>query len=702
MFFLFMEEHFKMISLPFLYLISLLHLTATPSSVSATEFVYNTNFKSSNIFLCGNSTIQSSILVLTNRSFFSISRAFYPYKIPTKAANSSTPFPFATSFIFSIAPIKHFLTGHGFAFIFSPTRGLKGTTSSQYIGFLNFTNQGNPQNHAFGVEFDVRKNVEFNDINDNHVGIDLNSLSSLTSHDAGFWGGKNDKEFKRLKLNNGANYQVWIEFIDSQLNVTMAQAGRKRPQKPLINMNVNLSEVFLDEMYVGFCASTGLLMDTTRIMAWSYSNSNFSIGDALLTTDLPSFVHQKGFFSGSSVPVIGFTIVCIILTGCGSLGCFILWSWIGKSEEDLEEWELQYWPHRIDYQEIVAATSGFSEEKVIGIGGNGKVYKGVLQGIGVAVKRISHETESGIREFLAEISSLGRLKHRNLVNFRGWCKRERGSFILVYDYMENGSLDKWIFESEGDRKMLTWEERIQVLKNVASGILYLHEGWEVKVLHRDIKSSNVLLDKDMNARLGDFGLARMHDHHGQIAATTRVIGTVGYIAPEVVKSGRASTQSDVFGFGILVLEVVCGRRPIEEGKAGLIEWLMSLMEIDELYCALDERLKAQGGCVIEEVERMLRLGLLCANSDPNVRPTMRQVVNLLEGEFEGNETEQNSKGENLLEKIKSAATWSDNALASSNIRHPTFADIMFSSNSKTSGSNSYAIPDSEIILEEGR
>ncbi|KAF7805938.1 putative L-type lectin-domain containing receptor kinase VII.2 [Senna tora] len=678
----------------------LLQSAATLSLVSATEFVYNTNFNSSNIFLCGNSTIQSSILVLTNQSLFAISRAFYPSKIPTKAPNFSTLLPFSTSFIFSIAPIKHFLTGHGFAFIFSTSKGLNGTTSSQYIGLLNFTNQGNPHNHVFGVEFDIRKNVEFNDINDNHVGVDINSLTSVASHDAGYWGGKDDKEFKQLKLNNGVNYQVWIEFMDSRLNVTMARAGTKRPKKPLISTNVNLSEVLLDEMYVGFCASTGLLLDTTRIMAWSYSNSNFSIGDALITTNLPSFVHQKGLFSGSRALVIGFIIVCIVIIGCVSLVCFILWSRIGLREEEYEEWELEYWPHRISYNEIDAATSGFSEENVIGIGGNGKVYKGVLQGAEVAVKRISHETESGVREFLAEISSLGRMKHRNLVNFRGWCKRGKGSLILVYDYMENGSLDKWIFQSEEERKILTWEERIQVLKNVASGILYLHEGWEVKVLHRDIKSSNVLLDKDMNAKLGDFGLARMHDHHGQIATTTRVIGTVGYIAPEVVHAGRTSTQSDVYGFGILVLEVVCGRRPIEEGKPGMVEWLMSLVEIGELYCALDERLKTNGGCVIEEVERMLRLGLLCANSDPNIRPTMRQVVNLLEDEFEGNETEQNSAGMSLLEKVKSAALWSESSLIFPGIRHPTFEEIMlFSSVSKTSKGSSCAISNSDTILE---
>jgi serine/threonine protein kinase len=114
---------------------------------------------------------------------------------------------------------------------------------------------------------------------------------------------------------------------------------------------------------------------------------------------------------------------------------------------------------------------------------------------------------------LAEVSSLGRLKHKNLVGLIGWCKKDKGNLILVYDFMNNGSLDKWIFECE-EGKMLTREERIQVLKNVAEGILYLHEDWEVKVLHRDIKASNVLLDKDMNARLGDFGLALMHEHHG--------------------------------------------------------------------------------------------------------------------------------------------------------------------------------------------
>ncbi|XP_024032396.1 L-type lectin-domain containing receptor kinase VII.1-like, partial [Morus notabilis] len=271
----------------------------------------------------------------------------------------------------------------------------------------------------------------------------------------------------------------------------------------------------------------------------------------------------------------------------------------------------------------------FSEENVIGFGGNGKVYKGVLAGgVEVAVKRISLKNEQGMREFLAEISSLGRLKHRNLVGLKGWCKREKGSLILVYDYMQNGSLDKRIFECS-ESMLLSWEERIKVLKDVASGVLYLHEGWEVKVLHRDIKVSNVLLDKDMNARLGDFGLARMH-HHEQLANTTRVVGTVGYMAPEVVQTGRASVQTDVFGFGVLVLEVVSGRRPIQEGFPSLVDWVRRLMETGELVSALDERLRKIGGYDVEEVERVLCLGLVCVSPEPNKRLTMAQAVKVLE------------------------------------------------------------------------
>ena len=605
------------------------------------------------MLLYGSATVESRILTLTNDTNFLIGRALYPQKIPTKKPNSSYVYPFSTSFIFSMVPYKNTLPGHGMVFIFVPFTGIEGATSSQNLGLLNYTN-GNSKSHVFGVEFDVFKNQEFDDISANHVGIDMNSLKSVEAHDAGYWpnsqgsnntnsGAQDEKSFKELKLNNGENYQVWIDYSDSLINVTMAPVGLVRPQRPLLSVPLNLSEVFEDEMYVGFTSSTGQLVQSHKLLAWSFSNSNFSLSEMLITTGLPSFVLPKSSIVRSKGFIAGVTVGGFFVIGIGALFWIKRQRRRARERGEMEEWELEYWPHRITYQEIEAATKGFSEENVIGVGGNGKVYKGVLKGGGaeIAVKCISHEND-GMREFLAEISSLGRLKHRSLVGLRGWCKREKGSFMLVYDYMENGSLDKWVFECD-ESKMLSYEDRIRILKDVASAVLYLHEGWEAKVLHRDIKASNVLLDKDMNGRLGDFGLARMHDH-GQVPNTTRVVGTVGYLAPEVIRSGRASAQTDVFGFGVLILEVMCGRRPIEEGKPPLEEWAWQFMVQGQLLNALDERLRARGG--------------------------------FDEGKIELDELESEDMDIYLLQKMKSRDMWSEFEQNYGSSLHPKFEDIL--------------------------
>lgn len=664
-------------------------------SISAIDFVFN-GFRSSSLSLYGNATIESRVLTLTNDSTFSIGRALYPSKIITRQRNSSYVLPFSTSFIFAMAPYDGLSPGHGIVFLFIPHTGIGGATSSQHLGLFNGTNDGSPDNHVFGVEFDVFKNEEFEDIDDNHVGLDLNSLKSEVAHEAGYWpdGGK---PFKRLVLNSGRNYQVWIDFADSQINVTMAPAGMKRPKQPLLNTKLNLSQVFVDEMYVGFTAATGQLVESHKILAWSFSNSNFSLSEALITTNLPSFVLPKDPIYKSKGFIAGITLGLFFVLVLASVISVLLIKRNRRKRrerEEMEDWELEYWPHRIPYQEIDAATKGFSDENVIGIGGNGKVYKGVIEGgTEVAVKRISHQNSEGMREFLSEISSLGRLKHRNLVGLRGWCKKEKGTFILLYDYMENGSLDKRIFDcDEKKNTMLNCEERIRILKDVASALFYLHEGWEVKVLHRDIKASNVLLDKDMNARLGDFGLARMH-YHGEAAATTRVVGTVGYLAPELMRNGRASTQTDVFSYGVLILEVICGRRPIDEGKPPLVEWVWELMKRGDLMNAFDERLRRDkdGGFDEEQVEKVMQLGLLCAHPDPNARPTMRQVVKFFQGRSEIDEpAEENENMETyLLAKMKVPDVWSSYS-QSYGSHHPTFDEIKegLSSSMSTSFCNS--------------
>ncbi|KAK7302793.1 hypothetical protein RJT34_13689 [Clitoria ternatea] len=666
------------------------------NSTSAIDFVFN-GFNSSDVLLFGNATIDSRILTLTHHQTFSIGRALFRQKIPTKKPNSSFVYPFSTSFIFAMAPYEDTLPGHGLVFIFTPVTGIQGTSSAQHLGLFNLTNNGNGSNHVFGVEFDVFRNQEFDDISENHVGIDINSLISNVSHDAGFWpeqhGGKGqqgDESFKELKLNSGENFQVWIDYEDSLVNVTMAPVGMKKPSRTLLNVSLNLSQVFEDEMFVGFTSATGQLVESHKILGWSFSNSNFSLSDELVTNGLPSFVlpkdsifKSKGFIAGCTIGV--FFVICVLVL----LVLFLVQrkQRIARKRQEMEDWELEYWPHRMAYEEIESATKEFSEENVIGVGGNGKVYKGVLSGgLEVAVKRISHEND-GVREFLAEISSLGRLKQRNLVGLRGWCKKDVGNFLLVYDYMENGSLDKRVFDCD-ESKMLSYEERIRIIKDVAFAVFYLHEGWEAEVVHRDIKASNVLLDKDMNGRLGDFGLARMQSH-GQVASTTRLVGTVGYMAPEVIRTGRASTQTDVYMFGILILEVMCGRRPLEEGKPPLVELVWQLMVQGQLELALDERLMAKGEFNVQEMERVLHLGLLCAYPEPKARPTMRQVLNVLEGKNEGG---QDSEIENmdtyLLQQLKSRDTLTEYSQYFSYASHPTFQDIRHSSSMSLTWSTS--------------
>ncbi|KAL9285672.1 putative L-type lectin-domain containing receptor kinase VII.1 RLK-Pelle-L-LEC family [Arabidopsis thaliana] len=609
-----------------------------PNPISAIDFIFNGfNDSSSNVSLFGIATIESKILTLTNQTSFATGRALYSKIIRTKDPVTTSVLPFSTSFIFTMAPYKNTLPGHGIVFLFAPSTGINGSSSAQHLGLFNLTNNGNPSNHIFGVEFDVFANQEFSDIDANHVGIDVNSLHSVYSNTSGYWS-DDGVVFKPLKLNDGRNYQVWIDYRDFVVNVTMQVAGKIRPKIPLLSTSLNLSDVVEDEMFVGFTAATGRLVQSHKILAWSFSNSNFSLSNSLITTGLPSFVLPKDSIVKAKWFVFVLVLICFLVVALVGL---VLFAVVRKRLERarkralMEDWEMEYWPHRIPYEEIESGTKGFDEKNVIGIGGNGKVYKGLLQGgvVEVAVKRISQESSDGMREFVAEISSLGRLKHRNLVSLRGWCKKEVGSFMLVYDYMENGSLDRWIFENDEKITTLSCEERIRILKGVASGILYLHEGWESKVLHRDIKASNVLLDRDMIPRLSDFGLARVHGHE-QPVRTTRVVGTAGYLAPEVVKTGRASTQTDVFAYGILVLEVMCGRRPIEEGKKPLMDWVWGLMERGEILNGLDPQMMMTQGVteVIDEAERVLQLGLLCAHPDPAKRPSMRQVVQVFEGD----------------------------------------------------------------------
>ncbi|XP_042483775.1 L-type lectin-domain containing receptor kinase IV.2-like [Macadamia integrifolia] len=309
-----------------------------------------------------------------------------------------------------------------------------------------------------------------------------------------------------------------------------------------------------------------------------------------------------------------------------------------KFAEVLKDWELVYGPHRFRYKDLYIATKGFHDKELLGIGGFGKVYRGILPTTKeeVAVKRVSHDSRQGVREFVAEIISIGKLQHRNIVTLLGYCRR-KGELLLVYDFMPNGSLDRFLFDhkSTTTKTTLSWNQRFQIIKSVASALLYLHEEWEQVVVHRDVKSSNVMLDKELNARLGDFGLAKLYDHGGD-PKTTHVVGTFSYLAPEYARTGKANPSVDVFAFGVFLLEVACGKRPIEaeasEECIVLVDWVISSWNRGAILETMDPKLEMN--YEVQKMELVLKLGLLCSQSNPTARRCMRQVVRYLEGEIQ--------------------------------------------------------------------
>ncbi|CAI8612695.1 unnamed protein product [Vicia faba] len=548
------------------------------SEDSNISFIYN-GFKSSHLYLDGVAELTSNgLLRLTNDTKQEKGHAFYPNPIVFNNGSSSV-FSFSTTFVFAIRSEFGSLSGHGIVFVVSPTKGLPNSLPSQYLGLFNETNIGNNNSHVFGLELDTILNTEFDDINDNHVGIDINGLKSEKSASAGYYdiGGN---EFKNLSLFSGLPMQVWLEYDGGKkkIDVTLAPMNVVKPEKALLSLNKDLSSVIDNStMYVGFSSSTVCLILMVAIAMFH-------------------FIKRKKMFS-----------------------------------ELHEDWEKDYGTQRFKYKDLYFATKGFKEKELLGTGGFGRVYKGVMpiSKLEVAVKRVSHESRQGMKEFVAEIVSIGRLRHRNLVPLLGYCRR-KGELLLVYDYMQNGSLDKYLHNRK-QRFTLNWSQRFRIIKGVASGLFYLHEEWEQVVVHRDIKASNVLLDGELNGRLGDFGLSRLYDH-GTDPQTTHVVGTLGYLAPEHTRTGKATTSSDVYSFGAFLLEVVCGKRPIEQVRECesliLVDYVYDCWKRGEIVEARDVNLGVD--YVVGEVELVLKLGLLCSHCEALARPSMRQVLRYLE------------------------------------------------------------------------
>nr|XP_025881681.1 probable LRR receptor-like serine/threonine-protein kinase At1g56130 isoform X2 [Oryza sativa Japonica Group] len=331
--------------------------------------------------------------------------------------------------------------------------------------------------------------------------------------------------------------------------------------------------------------------------------------------------------------IVGIVIGASVLGLAALFGIFFL---VKKrrtmAQQRKELYDLVGRPDVFSSAELKLATNNFSSQNILGEGGYGPVYKGKLpDGKVVAVKQLSESSHQGKSQFVTEVATISAVQHRNLVKLHGCCIDSK-SPLLVYEYLENGSLDQALFRDTGLK--LDWTKRFEIILGIARGLTYLHEESSVRIVHRDIKASNVLLDTDLTPKISDFGLAKLYDEK-KTHISTAIAGTFGYLAPEYAMRGRLTEKADVFAFGVVALETVAGRSNIdnslEESKVNLFGWAWSLYEKEQALEIVDPRIKEFSR---DEALRVIHVALMCTQGSPHQRPPMSKVVAMLTGDVE--------------------------------------------------------------------
>ncbi|XP_072970049.1 probable L-type lectin-domain containing receptor kinase S.7 [Typha angustifolia] len=601
----------------------LLFLLLLPLPISSKNIFFDfPSFSLRNLTLLGPSSFLrgGSLFLSAGAAVFSVPIQFSDQRTGLSAS-------FSTAFSFSIpgpGPASNSFAD-GLAFFLSHDAETLSTPAA-YLGLF-----GSTKNFSIiALEFDARVN---------RIGLDVGGAKSLI---------KEDLDPHGIELRSGNLIMAWIEYEtrDQSLNVSMGYSSLK-PERPVLSTRFDLGRHFEEYMFVGFSTPPRGSAEAIMIESWSFRTSGLPSLD--LSRRAPHTVSDsfRRLISAksSSTParnsrkklIIGFGVVgpaavsvVFVVFVCMSIKRRM------KIRADKESFkaDITKGPRQFRYQELFSATKGFHSSRIIGRGGFGVVYKAVYPeaGISYAVKRSkSQESKS---EFIAELSIIADLKHQNLVQLQGWCT-EKNELLLVYEFMPNGSLDKVLYPCPDSRAwpVLDWTQRYNIVTGIASVLHYLHQGCEQKVIHRDIKSSNIMLDAEFNPKLGDFGLARSMEHN-ESPKSTLPAGTVGYLAPEYLHYGKATEKSDVFSYGIVVLEICTGRRSIntkggESSKnANLADWVWNLYSEDKLAEAVDPRLN--GEFDRDQMMRLLLMGLSCVNPGAAERPDMRRIVQILE------------------------------------------------------------------------
>ncbi|KAK9097015.1 hypothetical protein Sjap_022512 [Stephania japonica] len=514
----------------------------------------------------------------------SVGRVLYAEPLHLWDSKTGMVADFTTKFSFMIKMLSPPTAGDGMAFFIAPNGSqIPPNSEGGTLGvFAETTKFNSTQSPVVAVELDTYHN--WYDPEGNHVGIDVNSIESVAT-----WN-------RTLVYANDTRGYLWIGYNSSTKNLSVYLTFDKNPVfdgNYVLTHVVDLKKVLPEWVDIGLSAGTGSYFHVqNNIYSWEFNSTEKLVPDSGTGGNqaaLVSGANNEKPRKNSRGLVIGLVVGASAVIGGLGLMFFIWWKkrkgTLEEEEEDIfdgsgkNDYERAAGPRRFTYSELARATNHFAKEGKLGEGGFGEVYRGLVphSNLDVAVKRVSRGSKQGKKEFASEVNIISRLRHKNLVRLEGWC-HEGVKFLLVYEFMSNGSLDSHLY---GKNAGLTWELRYKIALDLASALLYLHEEGEQYVVHRDIKPSNVMLDSAFNAKLGDFGLARLVDHE-MVAKTTMLAGTMGYLAPECFASSKARKESDVYSFGVVALEIACGRRAVEhteeEGKEGLVAWVAQLID----------------------------------------------------------------------------------------------------------------------------
>ncbi|RDX71202.1 L-type lectin-domain containing receptor kinase IX.1, partial [Mucuna pruriens] len=578
----------------------------------------------------GYASISGSAIQLTknrmnpNKESGTVGRVIYPEPINLWDNSSNELKHFSTNFSFVVSSNQsHY--GDGLAFFLASTN-LPSTNDKHLrggglgVGFVAGHRNHNHTDYQFvAVEFDTYSNKW--DPDGAHVGINVNNMKSKILEK--WWTNITQRRVSNCRI----NYNCRSNTLKVSFTAYKFSDGNVTQTTQHLEYHVNITNQLPKSVIIGISAATGRYAEEHTLLSWSFSTSS------------PRKVHLK-----KESKLINTKLLMGIVIGTGlfvsllGLVHILLWRLTkGKEERTSEatshlmmddEFQMSTGPKKINYYELATATNNFEETQKLGQGGFGGVYKGYFKDSNTyaAIKRISADSRQGVKQYAAEVTIISQLSHRNLVKLTGWCHK-KNDLLLIYEYMENGSLDSHLFRGES---ILSWQVRYNIALGLASALLYLQEEWDKCVLHRDIKSSNIMLDSNFNPKLGDFGLASLVDHE-QGSQTTDVAGTMGYIAPEYMITGMARKESDIFSFGVVLLEVATGRKAIHhkdmKGEVSLVEWVWELYGLRNLLAAADANLC--GKFDVQQMECLLVVGLWCANPDSASRPSVRQVINVL-------------------------------------------------------------------------